>query len=137
MDLRIENGLLLLTCPLRYGGRETILQNVLLDTGCSISVFDIELMECIGLHPDPKSARIVKMYGVGGHSECCLEQQVQNLIIGDTECKHFPIQLGPILSDYGFDAILGNDFLMASGMTIDLGNLAICEKGLVDIQFLN
>jgi hypothetical protein len=137
MELRIENGLLFLTCWLEYGSRETLLQNVLVDTGCAVSIFDIDLMENLGLKPKPESARIVKMYGVGGKSEYCLEQHIQNLVIGGHTCRHFRIQLGPISNDYGFDAILGNDFLMASGLTLDLANLLVFEQKKIAEHFLN
>lgn len=137
MDLRIKNGLLLASCTLVYGGQKAILHNVLLDTGCAVSIFDIDLMEDLGLMAHPEKSRIVKMYGIGGKSDSCLECHVQDLVIDGHECRHFQIQLGPISYDYGFDAILGNDFLQASGLTIDLGHLTVFEQKSAEYYYLN
>jgi len=133
----MDNGLLLASCTLSYQNTSALINNVLIDTGCAVSIFDIDLMEAMGLKPDCNSARIVRMYGVGGGSEACIEQEVHNLCIDNHICRQFRIQLGPIQSEYGFEAILGNDFMLACGLTIDLRQLTVLQHHARDVLFLN
>ncbi|MGV3489137.1 MAG: hypothetical protein ACO1OC_11205 [Tuberibacillus sp.] len=137
MELRLEDGLLMASCSITYKGISTVFSNVLLDTGCAASVFDIDLMESIGFNPDYQSARIVKMYGIGGDSEACIEQRIRDLVIDDHEVVEFTIHLGPIRTVYGFDIILGNDFMSACGLTLDLLQLAILKQNATNISYIH
>jgi hypothetical protein len=55
------------------------------------------------------------MTGIGGKSEYCLQQKSTTLTIDGYVFYHFRHQLGAIREPYGFNAILGNDVLSASG----------------------
>ena len=124
MELRLEDGLLLATSAITYNRMRMIFNNVLLDTGCAASVFDIDLMESMGFKPDCKTARIVKMYGVGG-SEACIEQRIYDFGIDDHQFTAVTLQFGDIRTRYGFGAILGNDIMSACGLMLDLLHLVI------------
>lgn len=52
MELRVEVGLLLAKVVLEYNGEKLQLDNVLIDTGCSDTIFNTDLMEQIGLYID-------------------------------------------------------------------------------------
>lgn len=54
---------------LSYNGNKKCLDNVLLDTGCSNTIFDTDEVEKIGLIIDRESGSPRRMYGVGGESE--------------------------------------------------------------------
>nr|WP_236570596.1 aspartyl protease family protein [Paenibacillus sp. An7] len=82
----------------------------ILDTGCSTTIFDTDLVEPIGLDIDFINGKWVRMYGVGGSSELCYQQIVSYLSIDSILLKEFTIQLGLTKEPYGFDAILGVDF---------------------------
>jgi hypothetical protein len=45
------------------------------------------------------------MYGVGGYSELCYEQKVNNITIDGQKLPSFWLQLGMIKEIYGFDGI--------------------------------
>ncbi|WP_051263352.1 aspartyl protease family protein [Tuberibacillus calidus] len=124
MELRLEDGLLMASCAITYKGNRTVFSDVLLDTGCAASVFDIDLMESMGFKPDCKTARIVKMYGVGG-SEACIEQRIYSLGIDDHQFAALTLHLSDIRTRYGFDAILGNDIMSTCGLMLDLLHLVI------------
>ena len=59
------------------------------------------------------------MYGVGGQSELCYEQTVTDLEIDHFLLDSFQVQLGMTKETYGFNGILGADFMIKSGLIID------------------
>jgi hypothetical protein len=68
------------------------------------------------------------MYGVGGYSELCYEQKVNNITIDGQKLSSFLLQLGMIKEIYGFDGILGIDFMIRTGMIIDFKNFSVKYK---------
>ncbi|WP_340387395.1 hypothetical protein [Paenibacillus sp. FSL E2-0151] len=65
---------------------------------------------------------------VGGTSEICYEQYIPNLHIEHIGLTDFPIQLGSIQEPYGFDGIIGIDFMMRASCKVDFE--------LMNVQFL-
>jgi len=119
MKIQMEDGLPIVTVSLRYKGRMLRLDDVLLDTGCSTTIFDTDEVEVMGLIIDRKNGRPRRMYGVGGESELCYEQTVNDLEIDNYHLDSFQIQLGITKETYGFNGILGVDFMIKSGLIID------------------
>lgn len=91
----------------------------MLDTGCSTTIFDTDLLEQIGIELDLVNGQTRVMYGVGGTGELCYEQTVENLEVDSFHLSSFQLQLGMTNESYGFDGILGVDFMMAAGLKID------------------
>jgi len=125
MKIHLVNGLPIVTLPLSYKNKSTLLNNVLLDTGCSTTIFDNDLVEPIGIDIDFINGKSVRMYGVGGSSELCYQQIISDLSIDSIVLKDFTIQLGLTKEPYGFDAILVVDFLYKYGLRIDFEKLVI------------
>ncbi|KJB85425.1 hypothetical protein AZ66_24680 [Paenibacillus sp. E194] len=125
MKIHLINGLPIISLPLSYKNKSTLLNNVLLDTGCSTTIFDTDLVEPIGLDIDFINGKSVRMYGVGGSSELCYQQVISDLTIDHILLKEFTVQLGLTREPYGFDAILGVDFLYRYGLKIDFEKLII------------
>ncbi len=86
MKIHLINGLPIVSLPLSYKNKSTLLHNVLLDTGCSTTIFDTDLVEPIGLDIDFINGKSVRMYGVGGLSELCYQQIVSNLLLLRIKC---------------------------------------------------
>ena len=125
MNIIIINGLPIVTLSLTYKNKSISLENALLDTGCSTTIFDTDSVEPIGLDPDFINGRSVRMYGVGGLSELCFQQTIHGLQINHILLESFSIQLGLTREPYGFDAILGVDILSAFGLKIDFEKLIV------------
>ena len=125
MKIELINGLPITSLPLSYSGKTILLNNILLDTGCSITIFDTDSVEPIGLDIDFINGKSVRMYGVGGQSELCYQQVISNLYLNDLVLNNFMIQLGLTKEPYGFDAILGVDILYSFGLKIDFKNLIV------------
>jgi hypothetical protein len=73
----------------------------------------------VGLIIDRKNGRPRRMYGVGGESELCYEQTVTDLEIDHFLLDSFQLQLGMTKDTYGFNGILGVDFMLESELIID------------------
>ncbi|WP_047985877.1 aspartyl protease family protein [Ornithinibacillus californiensis] len=125
MIISMQDGLPIVSVTLLYRGKSILIDNILLDTGCSTTIFDTDEVECIGLTIDRRNGRPKRMYGVGGESELCYEQTVYELSIGDYLMDSFDLQLGITKETYGFNGILGVDFMMKSGLTIDFEEMEV------------
>lgn len=119
MKIQMEDGLPIVSVSLGYKGRILVLDNVLLDTGCSNTIFDTDEVEEVGLVIDRGNGKPRRMYGVGGESELCYEQTVTELEIDNFLLDSFQLQLGITKETYGFNGILGIDFMLKSSLVID------------------
>ncbi|MEK4514177.1 hypothetical protein NSS64_02770 [Paenibacillus sp. FSL H8-0122] len=129
MKLHLLHGLPIVSLTLTHEGKSSSLRNLLFDTGCAATVFDSDLLAVISINIDFINGKAKRMYGVEGTSEICYEQQIPNFCIEDIDLSDFPIQLGSIQEPYGFDGIIGIDFMMRTKckvnfetMTIELDN---------------
>lgn len=104
------------------------MDDVLLDIGCSTTIFDMDEVEEIGLIIDRKNDRPRRMYGIGGESELCYEQTVTDFEIDNYLMESFQIQLGITRETYGFNGIFGVDFMVKSGLIIDFQEMDTTQK---------
>jgi hypothetical protein len=125
MKIEMCDGLPLVSVLLSYNGKIMQLNDVLLDTGCSTTIFDTDEVEAIGLIIDRNNGRPRRMYGVGGESELCYEQLVSNIKINNHLFDSFQLQLGITKETYGFNGILGIDFMIESGSIIDFKEMIV------------
>ncbi|MFS0659447.1 hypothetical protein AB1L07_11465 [Niallia alba] len=125
MKIEMREGLPLVPVLLSYNGKTMQLNDVLLDTGCSTTIFATDEVEAIDLIIDRANGRPRRMYGVGGESELCYEQIVSDLIINHHLFDAFQLQLGITKETYGFNSILGIDFMIESGAIIDLKEMIV------------
>lgn len=128
MELRVENGLLLTKVLLEYKGKKLQLNNVIVDTGCSDTIFDTDLLAEIGLYVDYVNGIPTTMYGVGGKGEVCNQQLVTDLYLDGRVLNQFPLQLGITQDIYGFDGFIGLDFMMTTNMVVDFSDLEVSYK---------
>lgn len=125
MKIRLQNGLPIVSLTLNKNDQAIVLQNVLFDTGCAATVFDTDALAAIDISIDFINGRAKRMYGVGGTSEICYEQQIPDLCIEQIALSNFPIQLGSIQENYGFDGIIGIDFMMTAKCKVDFESMNI------------
>jgi hypothetical protein len=125
MGLRLENGLPVVSFSCTYREKTIEMRNVLFDTGCASTIFDTDLLANIGLYLDLINGTAKRMYGVGGASELCYEQVIEGLQIGTIILPSFKLQLGMTREPYGFEGILGIDFMTAVGLKVDFKTMNI------------
>lgn len=125
MKIQLQHGLPIVSLTLTHNNKSIILHNVLFDTGCAATVFDTDALAGIGIHIDFINGRAKRMYGVGGTSEICYEQQIPALQIEQIALNDFPIQLGSIQEPYGFEGILGIDFMVRTECKVNFETMEI------------
>lgn len=112
MKIHLQHGLPIVSLTLTHNNQSIILSNVLFDTGCAATVFDTDVLAHIGIYIDFINGKAKRMYGVGGTSELCYEQMIPALQIENIALNDIPVQLGSLHEPYGFDGILGFDFMI-------------------------
>ncbi|QUL53971.1 retropepsin-like domain-containing protein [Paenibacillus tritici] len=125
MKLQLQHGLPIVSLTVAQYDKWIVLQNVLFDTGCAATVFDSDALAAIGIDIDFINGRAKRMYGVGGTSEICYEQQIHDFTIEHIALNDFPIQLGSIQEPYGFEGIVGIDFMMRAKCKVDFETMTI------------
>ncbi|WP_339250788.1 hypothetical protein [Paenibacillus sp. FSL P2-0136] len=125
MKLHLLHGLTIISLTLTHQGKSISLRNLLFDTGCAATVFDSDILAVIGIDIDFINGRAKRMYGVGGTSEICYEQQIPDFCIEGIDLSDFPIQLGSIQEPYGFDGIIGIDFMMSAKCKVNFETMTI------------
>ncbi len=125
MKLQLQYGLPIVSLTVAQYDKSIVLHNVLFDTGCAATVFDTDALAAIGIHIDFINGRAKRMYGVGGTSEICYEQQIPDFHIEHIALSDFPIQLGSIQEPYGFDGIVGIDFKMRAKCKVNFETMTI------------
>jgi len=88
MKLLLQHGLPIVSLTLTKNDQAIILHSVLFDTGCAATVFDTDVLSVIGIHIDFIKGRVKRMYGVGGTSEICYEQQIPDLCIENSKKQY-------------------------------------------------
>ncbi|MEO0562007.1 MAG: retropepsin-like aspartic protease [Chloroflexota bacterium] len=123
IPIRMLHGLPFTIVTLSYGETEVIFEQVLIDSGSAGSLFDVEQLAAVDITPTP-SDRIRTMRGVGGR-EYVVEKQIDQIALGRLVWRKPVVQIGSV--DYGtpMDGILGADFLLAVGATLDFDALEI------------
>lgn len=125
MRLQLQYGLPIVSLTVAHNDTSIVLHNVLFDTGCAATVFDSDALAIIGIQIDFINGRAKRMYGVGGTSEICYEQKIPDFCIEHIALTDFPIQLGSIQEPYGFDGIIGIDFMMRAKCMVNFETLNI------------
>lgn len=128
MKIEMQGGLPIVIVSLAYKGKLIRLDNVLLDTGCSTTIFDTDEVEEVGLIIDRRHGQPRRMYGIGGESELCYEQTVSNLEIDGYLLESFQLQLGITKETYGFNGILGVDFMIKASLIIDFQDKIVIRR---------
>lgn len=125
MKIRLQNGLPIVSLTLSRNDQTIVLNNVLFDTGCAATVFDTDALAAIGIYIDFINGRAKRMYGVGGTSEVCYEQQISEFRIEEVILDDCSIQLGSIQEPYGFDGIVGIDYMIRAKCKVNFETMTI------------
>lgn len=123
MKIRLVGQLPFVSVTITQDSKIAVFENVLLDTGSGSSVFSAHLLQHAGILPSP-DAIVRQMVGIGG-SESVVEIKVSEIRTGALSLADFVIESGSVNYGFGFDGIVGFDFLQATGAVIDLKKMEI------------
>src|SRR5215468_254920 len=118
MRLTLRDELQFVELTVMHAGRRISIPNALVDTGAASTVASADLVSQIGVVLEPTD-RLRTLRGVGDR-EYVFVRQMERVALGDHGVDGFDVEVGDM--DYGFDigAIIGMDFLRATGVVIDL-----------------
>ena len=118
MEFVINYDLPFVTIQIKLGVNHLEISNVLIDTGSAKSILSADILEPIGVAPEP-SNRLKKVAGIGG-TEIVYEKKMDLIIIEQCEIPDFIIQIGAMNYGFHINGILGMDFLKRSKAMIDI-----------------
>ena len=124
MTIRLRDSLPYVTVSLLYEGHRISMENVVLDTGSTGTVFAADKVLSLGLRYEAQDG-VHPIRGVGGGVEFVFTKRVDRISVGELRADGFEIEVGAM--DYGFEieGILGMDFLVSAGVVVDLARLEI------------
>lgn len=126
MQLRVEDGLLLAEATFAYAGQVAALPRVLIDTGSAGTLLSAEAAQNIGMAPE-LTDEVRRIQGVGG-SELVWLKALESFAVGPLTAADFVVEVGKsVYGRFGFDAIVGLDFLQATRAVVDIANLQLHE----------
>jgi hypothetical protein len=125
MKIHVREDLLYVDVVLIYRGQEIALENVLLDTGSTGTIFSADKVDAVDLLPEPDDL-IHQIRGVGG-TEFVFTKKVDSLILGNLKVYNFAIEIGAMKYGFDLDGIIGLDFLLQTRAIIDLSQLEIYQ----------
>lgn len=123
MKLELRESLLFASLTLVYRGARLEIDDILVDTGSSTTLFSIDSVAPLGIHLESTDS-IRRIRGVGG-VEYVFSRRVDAIAMEGHEAASVEIEFGAL--DYGFtmNGILGLDVLLRAGAVLDLANLTI------------
>ena len=121
MKFEFHQGLIWIPLIIRYEGASIDIHQCILDTGSATTAIDIDLVDFNYRKP----ASIKRLYGLGGGTQEVISQEIDGLIIDQTELKAIEIEFGDIKSDFGINGFVGNDILSRFSFTVDFSKQEI------------
>jgi len=123
MNLELRHRLPFVSVLLDHQGGTVELKPVLIDTGSASTVLSADVVEAVGITPQPDDV-INKLRGIGG-TEVVYMRVVDRLSLGEASVSNFEVEIGGM--DYGFEiqGILGMDFLRQTEAVINLKDLTV------------
>jgi hypothetical protein len=122
LPLSLQNKLL--TVPeltLEFQGNRTSVYNAFLDTGSGGTLFDTDMVAAIGISYDT-GMDIRTIQGIG-EPETVFEHEI-NIEVATLRLDGFIAEIGN-MQQYGFTALIGLDFLLATHAIIDLDAMTL------------
>lgn len=123
MKIRIQDGLAYVTLNVTYQRKRLRLERVLLDTGSAGTLLATDKVLEIGVQLEPHDT-IHRIRGVGG-AEFVFMKCFEMVACDEIVLENFEVEVGAMQYGLDLDGILGLDFLLQVGATIDLAQLEI------------
>src|SRR2546425_445551 len=110
MKFRLNYGIPTVAAEVNVDGQTILLENVVVDSGSSGTVFAADKLAVLGIGPLPDDV-LYTVHGVG-ETETVYIRTIERLRLGNIQVNGIDIEVGGM--DYGFeiDGIVGTDFLV-------------------------
>lgn len=124
MKIEYRDGLIFTTIEIMFRNQSKEINNIVVDTGASMSIISPDIVEDIGIFAEPKDS-ISSSMGVGGSIHNSFEKKIDFLKVEDKEVNDIKIDFGIIDPKGEINGLLGLDVLMELGAIIDLNKFEI------------
>ena len=124
MKIEYRNGLLFTTIEIFFRNKSKKINNIVIDTGASMSIISPDIVDDIGIFAEAKD-RIVSSIGVGGSIHNSFEKDIDTIKVENQMINNIKLDFGIIDSNGGINGLLGLDVLMQFGAIIDLKSFEI------------
>ncbi|NLY79960.1 MAG: hypothetical protein GX072_08765 [Lysinibacillus sp.] len=136
MNLTLEDGLLLSTIEVCYKGKRKILERVVIDSGASHSLIEIDAVSDLGVRYE-NGDKLVPHAGIGG-VEYSFMKRLDYVKIGDKMFPFVQMDFGH-LHGFNIQGLIGLDILRSGEFLLDLKNLKLicCDENEVTVTKQN
>lgn len=127
MKIEYRDGLLFTTLEIYFKDSYKVINNIVIDTGASISIISTDIVESIGIFAEAGDP-IVSSMGVGGSIHNSFEKNIDFIKIGNKGLNNIKLDFGIIDPKGEINGLLGLDVLIKLGVSIDLEKFEIGFK---------
>ncbi len=124
MNIQYKNGLLYTSVEIFYKGRKKIIDDTVIDTGASVSMFSPDIVYDLEIYPE-EDDEISTFVGIGGSEHHSFSKKIDSFKFNKFIIKDIQIDFGTIDSGCQINGLLGLDILIAIGAVIDLKEFKI------------
>lgn len=124
IKMEYKNGLLFTTIELVFRGQVKEINNIVLDTGASVSIISPDSVGDIGIFAEAQD-KIISSIGVGGIIHNSFEKKIDEIKFGNQTINDIKLDFGIIDPKGNINGLLGLDVLMNFKAIIDLNRLKI------------
>jgi hypothetical protein len=124
MKIEYKDGLIFTTIEIWFRNQSKIIDNIVIDTGASMSIISPDIVDDIGIFAEPKD-RIVSSMGVGGSIHNSFEKDIDMIKIENRKINNIKLDFGIIDPNGEINGLLGLDVLMELESIIDLKSFEI------------
>ncbi|WCT54176.1 retropepsin-like aspartic protease [Paenibacillus kyungheensis] len=121
MKINYDGQLMTISLTVKFRGKSVQINNVIIDTGSSHTIFSPDILEEIGLVYENGDA-IYEAYGIGG-SAPFFTKVVDSIQIDSEIISNIEIDVGILPKNH--QGLLGLDILLSHSFIIDLKNLEL------------
>ncbi len=125
--LQYKKGLLYTSIELKFGEKNIIIEDVIIDTGASHTIITTEYLEEMDI-PLLDDDELVKSTGYGGVACYSIRKRLDEIKCGNLILKDIKLDFGVIDPKDRINGLIGLDFLIGSKAIIDLVDLTLSEK---------
>lgn len=124
MKLEYRDGLIFTNIEIVYKSNHKMINNIIIDTGASISLISPDAVDDIGIFAEAKD-KIITSIGIGGYIHNSFEKEIDKIIIDNNEIEKVKLDFGIIDTNSEINGLLGLDILIGLKAIIDLDNMII------------
>ncbi len=122
MNIELRDGLLFTSVEIEFMGQSKIIDNIVIDTGASHSLFSQDAVDEIGIRVSVED-EIVVSYGIGGKEHAFIKN-IDKIKIDTFTANNVALDFTSFPYE-DINGLLGLDFLLEGGFIIDLKNIQI------------